>query len=206
MARPARSAEVVRRPAALDARRRRRAARLFVDENARPLDVLAVRDDAQVGVPARRSLPERLVNLRNRRDATPVDAPHRVALAERRLPKGAVRAQPAHDDAPAQDKLARAPQHARRGRRDHQRGEQHGSPAREQTLREVEREERRGVDELRHAQARLRREEGREGSPREEKPEREVERRAPYACASGRGRANQPREDGRRESHPGAGN
>ena len=201
--RPARRAEVVRAPAAGDARRRRRLPHLFRHDQSRPLDVLAVRDDAQTSALARRRPSYRVVNLLDRRDALTADAPHGVAFTERRLgAEEAVGAQGADDDAATDDEFARAPQRARRSRHYQNAREQHRNPARQKTLREVEDEKRADVDELRYAQSRLGGEEAGRGSPSEEKPQGQVERRAPYSCSTRQERAHEPGEDDRGESHP----
>src|SRR2546421_5702444 len=92
---------------------------------------------------------------------------------------------------------------SRRSRHYQNARERHRTLTRQKTLREVEHEKRADVDELRDAQSWFFGEEAGEGSPSEEKPQGEVERRATYPCSTGRERAHEPGEDDRRESHPG---
>ena len=107
----------MRAPAAGDSGWRRRAPHLFRDYGTGPLDVFAMRDDAQLHRRTRRRLLDRFINLRHRRHAPPVNAPDSVAFAQQR--RGAQRTiapQFLDDDAAADDELARSPQNAcRRG-------------------------------------------------------------------------------------------
>src|SRR5207253_10852247 len=82
--RPSRRPKAVRAAAASDSGWRRRAPHLFRDDQTGPLDVLAMRNDAQLYRRTRRRSPEHLINLGDRRDAPPVNAPHGIAFAQRR--------------------------------------------------------------------------------------------------------------------------